>query len=521
MLFNSYPFLFAFLPAALVGYQIAGHFHRRAVVAWLGFVSLVFYAYWRPPLVVLLLCSIGINYLAAELISRHIRNTVGVRVWLWLAIAIDLGLLGFFKYLFPFLNFACHVAGSSRHWADVILPLGISFFTFTQIAYLVDLSQGDAVRQDLSSYVLFVTFFPHLIAGPILHHKDMMPQFQQDRKYQLRLDDFIVGLSWFIMGLGKKVLLADDFSHTAKAAYDSPGTLGMIVAWRGVLCYALQLYFDFSGYSDMALGLARMFSIDFPLNFSSPYKARNIIDFWQRWHITLTQYITDYVYSPLQFWISERRQEKGKKVSRKAQATLEGFTSMIAFPMMFTFLVAGIWHGAGLQYVVFGAIHGVYLTINHAWHLFRRKPGQQTAEKPPFLRAISHGSSVLLTFVCVLVANVFFRSDGCRRAISMLAAMAGAHGIGSRLLPHETASGAAVDVPKMIVGFLIVWALPNTQQILRRFKPSLHITPWDEVVPSRSLVWTPNIAWALTLSGVFFLVLVGLQKPSSFLYFQF
>ena len=343
------------------------------MVVWLGFMSLVFYAYWKPAIVFLLLASIAINYLAAELISRHIPNAVNVRVWLWLAICADLGLLGFFKYLFPFLNFASNVAGSSHHWTNVILPLGISFFTFTQIAYLVDLSQGDATRQDLASYVLFVTFFPHLIAGPILHHKDIMPQFQQDRDYRLRLDDVIVGLSWFIMGLGKKVLLADTFAHTAGLAYGAPGPLGFVLAWRGVLSYALQLYFDFSGYSDMALGLARMFSIDFPLNFSSPYKATNIIDFWQRWHITLTQYITSYLYSPLQFWISARRQEQGKKVSRKAQATLEGFTSLIAFPMMFTFLIAGIWHGAGLQYVVFGCLHGSYLTINHAWRLFGPK----------------------------------------------------------------------------------------------------------------------------------------------------
>ena len=522
MLFNSYAFLFGFLPLALIGYQIAGHFHRRAVVIWLGFMSLVFYAYWRPAIVFLLLVSIAINYLAAELISRHMPNAVDVRVWLWIAICADLGLLGFFKYLFPFLNFASQVAGSSHHWANVILPLGISFFTFTQIAYLIDLSQGNAIRQDLSSYVLFVTFFPHLIAGPILHHKDIMPQFQQDRKYRLRLDDVIVGLSWFIMGLGKKVLLADTFSHTAGLAYGAPGPLGFVLAWRGVLSYALQLYFDFSGYSDMALGLARMFSIDFPLNFSSPYKATNIIDFWQRWHITLTQYITSYLYSPLQFWISARRQEQGKKVSRKAQATLEGFTSMIAFPMILTMFIAGVWHGAGLQFLIFGVLHGIYLSVNHAWHLLRPKKRDGADElRSPFSRVFAQVSSILLTFLCVLIAQTFFRAESSSHAASLLAGMSGVYRIGPKFFPHETASAAAGDLLFMIVGFFIVWALPNTQQILRDFKPSLHITAWDEVVGAPRILWMPTVAWSLGLGCVAFLVLVRLQDPSTFLYFQF
>ena len=483
--------------------------------------SLVFYAYWRPAIVFLLLASIAINYIAAELISRHIPNAVDVRVWLWIAICADLGLLGFFKYLFPFLNFASQVAGSSHHWANVILPLGISFFTFTQIAYLVDLSQGNAIRQDLSSYVLFVTFFPHLIAGPILHHKDIMPQFQQDRKYRLRLDDFQVGLSWFIMGLGKKVLLADHFAPTADLAYGAPGSLGLILAWRGVLSYAFQLYFDFSGYSDMALGLARMFSIGFPLNFSSPYKAANIIDFWQRWHITLTQYITSYLYSPLQFWINARRQDQGKKVSRKAQATLEGFTSMIAFPMIFTMFIAGVWHGAGLQFIIFGTLHGIYLTINHSWHLFRSKKNTVESLRSPLLQTTWHASSVLLTFLCVVIAQTFFRASSSTRALSLLTGMCGGHGVGPKTFANEKAIVAVGHVLSLFAGFLIVWALPNTQQILRGFRPSLHITPWDEVVSAPRLEWRPTVTWSVGLGLVVFLALVGLQDPTTFLYFQF
>ena len=522
MLFNSYAFLFAFLPIALLGYQVAGHFHRRAVVAWLGFVSLAFYAYWRPPFVLLLLASIAINYTAACLISRTIPNRMSTRVWLWMAILLNLLALGYFKYFFPFLNFASTISGSSRHWSDVILPLGISFFTFTQIAFLVDLQQGSAKQQDLSSYILFVTFFPHLIAGPILHHAEMMPQFQQDRRYQLSLSDLSVGFSWFVMGLAKKVLLADNFATVANLTFAQAGPLSTLTAWRGVLNYALQLYFDFSGYSDMALGLARMFSIDFPLNFSSPYKASNIIDFWQRWHITLTQYITTYVYSPVQFWISARRQAAGKKVSRKAQATLGGFASMIAFPMLFTMFIAGLWHGAGFQYIVYGMLHGGYLTINHGWRLYSHKKAAATAPapRPLALRALTHSCAVLLTFLCVLVGQIFFRADSCSHAASILAGMIGLHSHASYLIQNETTSKALLNLAEIAAGFTIVWGLPNTQQILSRFKPSLHMTGWDtESVPR--LLWSPRLTWALALGCIFFVSLVALQDPSTFLYFQF
>src|SRR5579875_4037656 len=258
MLFNSYIFLFGFLPLALVGYQIAAHWHRRAVVLWLALASLLFYAYWRPKYLIILCGSILFNYVAGALISRRIANRINTRVLLTLAIAANLAVLCYFKYLMPLLNFFAGQMHSAHHWRDVVLPLGISFFTFTQIAYLVDLQQGGAVQQDLGSYTLFATFFPHLIAGPILHHAEIMPQFQQAKDYRLKLDDVAIGLTWFTMGLAKKVLLADKFAPGADAAFAASHTLSLPAAWAGVLAYALQLYFDFSGYSDMALGLARM-----------------------------------------------------------------------------------------------------------------------------------------------------------------------------------------------------------------------------------------------------------------------
>ena len=509
MLFNSYAFLFVFLPLALAGYHFAARLRRTAVILWLGIASLAFYAIWRPAYVVLLVGSIAVNFFIASLISRAIHNCIIPRLLLWTGVAINLGALAYFKYLFPIL--ASLIPGHT--WPGVVLPLGISFFTFTQIAYLIDLEQGSATQENLPGYLLFVTFFPHLIAGPILHHSEMMPQFHREGRYRLSLSDCTVGFSWFVMGLAKKVLLADTFANTANVVYSHRAPLTAILSWRGVLCYALQLYFDFSGYSDMALGLARMFSIEFPLNFASPYKATSIIDYWQRWHITLTRYVTAYLYNPLQLWITNLRQSRGQKVSRKALATPGGFLGMMAFPLLITFLITGVWHGAGPKYLVFGLIHGVYLTVNHAWRISRPRSTAIAAHR--------NVGSILLTFIAVVAAQTFFRGDSCRHALSILAGTLGLHGRGSWRLPNENPAAAFADLAAVAAGLFIVWFLPNTQQILRRFKPAIDLTQWDEVPTPSVLLWKPSLPWAFALCALFFLSLVYLQQPSTFLYFQF
>jgi alginate O-acetyltransferase complex protein AlgI len=527
MLFNSYAFILGFLPITLIGYQIAAYFHRRAVVAWLAVASMAFYAYWRPAFLLLLLGSILFNYGLSLLISRRIPTPISTRLLLWFGIAGNLAVLCYCKYLFPLLNWMGHAIHSNTHWADVLLPLGISFFTFTQIAYLVDLEEGSAKQQDFPSYCLFVTFFPHLIAGPILHHAEMMPQFQQDRDYRLKMNDLAIGSAWFIMGLCKKVIMADQFSRAANAAYHAPGHLPFLSSWAGVLSYALQLYFDFSGYSDMALGLARMFSIDFPLNFSSPYKSASIIDFWQRWHMTLTRYITVYIYNPASFAINRRRLAKGKKVSRKAFSTPAGFLDMVVAPTMLTLLLAGIWHGAGLQFAIFGILHGLYLSVNHAWLIFRQ-PAKLESQSV-FRRRLRHVNGVLLTFGAVLVGQVFFRALSTSDAMSMLGGMIGLHGFGS-LGASLTAPGGTLagdyrvtlrDCAEIVVGFIIVWAFPNTQQILIKFKPALEVTKADLEARLVPIFWNPTAGWALGLGAVFFAALIRLQDPSTFLYFQF
>ncbi len=235
------------------------------------------------------------------------------------------------------------------------------------------------MQQDLGSYTLFATFFPapYRRSHPAITPRSC-PSFQQDRDYRLRIEDIGIGFTWFVMGLCKKVLLADRFRDRRRCGLLARRkTSGQGSRGAGVLSYSLQLYFDFSGYSDMANGLARMFSIDFPLNFASPYKSANIIDFWQRWHMTLTRYITVYLYNPISLWVSRQRAQRGMKISRKAMATPSGFAMMIGFPTVVSLFIAGVWHGAGLQFIIFGLLHAVYLTANHAFPRFSAEASPQ------------------------------------------------------------------------------------------------------------------------------------------------
>ena len=475
MIFSSNEFLFMFLPGTLVGYQILARFGRIAVFSWLSLASLFFYGYWNPKYLFVLVGSIALNFLASRMIVRAAGER-GKTVILAGAIAANLGLLVWFKYLFPLLGFFHGVGWLGRDYGSVLLPLGISFFTFTQIAYLIDLRQEEAASQDLLSYVLFVTFFPHLVAGPIIHHSEMMPQFTAQPHTRLRAEDLAVGTTWFLMGLCKKVLIADSFGPVADALYRGPRGYGGEATWVGILCYAVQLYFDFSGYSDMALGLARMFSLTFPVNFNSPYKAANIIDFWQRWHMTLTRYLNLYLFNPLALHMTRRRIRSGKKASKRAQRTFAGFAQLIALPMFTTMFLAGVWHGAGMQFVLFGVAHAVYLTVNHAWRTF-------VPEESGWQRLLPYPVCVGITFACVIVGQIFFRADSARSAFYVLGSMFGRHG-GAGLeafkdLPTPSRMAAVgVHVWAMLaVVFLLVWALPNTQEILGQVEE-------DERLPS-------------------------------------
>jgi alginate O-acetyltransferase complex protein AlgI len=513
MLFNSFGFLFVFLPLTLAGYQLASVMGRRAVVLWLGLMSLVFYGVWRREFLWLLGASIVFNFVCSRLIARWRERDRLCSAAMWAGVCGNLLLLFFYKYLFPTLTGLGELLRLHHTFAAVLLPLGISFFTFTQIGYLIDLRQGAAEAQDLPEYLLFVTFFPHLIAGPILHHSEIMPQFREERRYGLRAEDLSVGLTWFIMGLFKKVMIADTMAPFADAAFAQPHALGVLPAWIGVLSYTMQLYFDFSGYSDMAIGLARMVSIRFPMNFASPYKAANIIDFWSRWHMTLTRYVTLYLYNPMSLWVNRRRLAKGKKVSRKGSATLEGFTSMVAFPTMVTMIIIGIWHGAGTQFLLFGLFHGVYLTVNHAWRIFRKKP--VAAREGHRLGQLNYAASVLLTLLCVIVGQVLFRANSTPDAFRLLASMAGSGGLGAHAV-------GALHKPMLLLLplFAAVWLLPNTQQILARFESDAGTMPQQDVL-GRWLLWRPGVVWALTMAAAFIVCMAFMEDTSRFLYFQF
>ncbi len=503
MLFNSASFLLFFLPVTCIGYQLVARFGRREVIGWLAFVSVVFYSWWNWHFVFVLLGSMLLNFSMSRLIAKS-RTPGQKQFWMVAGIAMNLATLFWFKYLFPLLHFIDSLGLRHHNWGDVALPLGISFFTFTQIGYLVDLSQGQAEPQNIVEYALFVTFFPHLIAGPIIHHKEMMPQFLEKRDPRLNMDDMLVGMSWFVLGLAKKCILADHFAPTADSAFAFGRELTASTAWLGIVAYSFQLYFDFSGYSDMAIGLARMFSISFPMNFNSPYKSLSVIDFWQRWHMTLTRYLTLYLYNPISLSVNRQRLRAGKKVSQKAARTIPGFLSMIGWPTMATMFLVGIWHGAGFQFVIFGLLHGCYLAVNHAWRLFKGAAGLR--EKPAISTRLA---STLLTYLCVIVAQVFFRAGSTGDAVHFLTSMTGRHGIGS--LSGVSHSSLLLTA----AGFFIVWFLPNTQEILGQAGSAIQSRHWSW------LAWKPIWQWSAALGVLFFLAVMSFRSSATFLYFQF
>ncbi len=366
MLFNSHIFIFVFMPLALLAYYLLGRINHRAAGVSLVVSSLVFYTWWNPPFVLILMGSIAFNYSISHWITRNEGFDRRQSAILILGVAANLTVLVYYKYLFALVGFLDTIGATSLKIDPVLLPLGISFYTFTQIGYLIDCRQGMAKDRDFFDYCLFVTFFPHLIAGPILHHREIMPQFAKSETYRLSRRNMAVGLTIFIIGLAKKVLIADSLIQVSNGGFNAPGTLGLLPSWLTALSFSLQLYFDFSGYSDMAIGLAYMFNVRFPLNFNSPYKARSIIDFWQRWHMTLTRYLTLYLYNPMALSATRRRIARGAPILTRDAKTVGGFVNMIAIPIFITMVLAGVWHGAGLTFLIFGLLHGTYLIINHA-----------------------------------------------------------------------------------------------------------------------------------------------------------
>ena len=403
MLFNSYFFILVFLPVTLlVFFTLGRRGGRRAAIGWLVAASLFFYGWWNPAYLGLIVASILFNYTIGTVLGDQRRRHASRKGALIIGIAANLTILAYYKYANFFLDSVNIALGTGYSLSEIILPLGISFFTFTQIAFLVDAYRGEAREYNFLHYALFVTYFPHLIAGPVLHHKEMMPQFDNASIFRFNTLNFSAGLTYFILGLFKKVILADgisSFGSPVFAAAAEGHPLSSLDAWGGALSYTFQLYFDFSGYSDMAIGLALMIGVRLPLNFNSPYKSVNIIEFWRRWHMTLSRFLRDYLYISL---------GGNKKGETRRYANI-----------MLTMLLGGLWHGAGWTFVIWGGLHGFYLMVNHAWQILCRRLGHDLQSSTWW----SRGLSTLLTFIAVVIGWVYFRSDSLETAHHMLRSM--------------------------------------------------------------------------------------------------
>jgi len=479
LLFNSYEFIFAFLPLVFLGYFLLnarGHYTGSKL--FLVFASLFFYSWWNPAYLPLILVSMVFNYAIGN--NMHKYEISKRKLLLTLGVVGNLSLLGYFKYAdFLIENFNA-VTGAHVELLHLMLPLAISFFTFQQIAYLVDSYREETKEYNFRNYALFVTFFPQLIAGPIVHHKEMMPQFMDPANGTFRYKNIALGLSVFAIGLFKKVIIADTFATWATAGFDGGQTLTLLDAWMTSLSYTFQLYYDFSGYTDMAIGAALLFNIRLPINFNSPYKALDIQDFWRRWHITLSRFLRDYIYIPL----GGNRKGRVRTYSN----------------LLITFLLGGIWHGAGWTFIFWGLMHGVALAIHRFW--------KELGMSMPKVLAW------FVTFNFVNLAWVFFRAKSFDDAIRVLKGMAGFNGIELPQWLHAklafleakgvTFGSCCSDkmlIP-MVIAFLIisVWA-KNSNEIAQMIKP--------------------NRLYAVTIGAAFAFSVLFLTRVSEFLYFNF
>ena len=475
MLFNSYEFIFLFFPIVLSIYFILGKNFSSLANTWLMLASLFFYGWWNINYLSLLIVSILINYLIAGWIIK-VRSKLSFSIGL----IFNLGLLGYYKYFDFFLD-NLNKFGMNFELINVILPLGISFFTITQLLYLFDCYEGVAKDHDFINYALFVSFFPHLMAGPILYHRQMMKQFRNSELRLVNWSNISQGLTIFVIGLVKKVIIADQLSPYVNLGYGHTAELDCITAWLTAISYMFQLYFDFSGYSDMAVGLAKMMNLEIPINFNSPYRANSLINFWQRWHISLTNAITACIYMPIVKYLK----------TRTLAHTITA--SFIAF------FIVGIWHGAGWTFVIFALLNSIGIVINYIWKYY----------KCSLSKVAAHSATLLY----ILITVIFFRADSVHDAFNVIKAMFGMTDI---VFPNKIVHFAEVhlgitlqvgDVPGtlpkliFIAALLIVAFCPNSNQLVKDFKPSYK--------------------WLAFTSIGFIIAFLFMTQPTEFLYFQF
>ena len=520
MLFNSFEFIFAFLPITfLLVWYATRNYSLHAAITVLVVCSLFFYAWWNPAYLLIILFSMVVNYFLGRALGKY-KN----RLTLTLGVSGNLLALGYFKYTDFIIGNVNTLFDLDMPLANVMLPLAISFFTFQQIAYLVDSYRGETIENNFLDYTLFITFFPQLIAGPIVHHKEMLPQFSGSKQL-LTKQNFAIGISIFAIGLFKKAVIADGIAAYATPAFaevDSGNSLDLLAAWSGALAYTFQLYFDFSGYSDMAIGLARLFGIILPLNFYSPYKSTNIAEFWRRWHMTLSRFLRDYVYFSL-------GGNRGSKIAR--------YRNLLA-----TMLLGGIWHGAGWNFLIWGGLHGCYLVICHSF----RDSSMFIQQYIP--TGLYRFLAWLITFIAVVIGWVFFRATTFEGSMLMLEGMAGVHGISipqgiflrlDSTMQNMLTAANIVTNTNGAVYFIKVWSwilvllttvlvLPNTQDLFSKYQGSLSslsylkqhsFWPLFSWVQQRN--WQQNSLWAAIIAVAFGFGVLTLSQVSEFLYFQF
>ena len=520
MLFNSFVFIFAFLPLSLLLTYGAGTWNQTAAKVALLCVSFVFYAWWRLSQLPLLLISIAFNYVAGEWMqrARAADRPRQVQAILVVGVLADVLFLGWFKYANFVVDNLNWAAGSHIQLDRIALPLAISFFTFQKIAYLIDTARGETRPVRVLDFSLFAAFYPQLIAGPIVHFREVMPQLQKPLFGKLIARNLMVGLVLFSIGLFKKTVLADTLAIYVKPLYEAARhgqELGFISAWVAGVGFTFQLYFDFSGYSDMAIGLGRMLGVKLPLNFHSPLRAASITDYWRRWHMTLQRFVVAYIFQPLSLPLT--------RVAADWNLTRwSGFLLDTGLPVFITFVIVGLWHGAGWTFILFGAMHGLYLGVNEAWREYqagrRRRLKRAGLPLPPpkRWRAVAYH---LVTLCAVVGANVMFRAATPGDAARIWRSMTG-FGIGQ--LPSEAQFNSGLVVMLAVAGSL-VFLMPNSQQIMGRFDPAVNWREWRDVArPPIRWTWAPS-PLGLVFAGItLFLGVAFIERGQSvFIYFNF
>lgn len=502
MLFHSYQFIVVFLPLCFLGFATVVHrWGWQAGILWLAASSIIFYGQWSVLHAVVLVASIVVNYAFALLIIKARQRRKRGFTPLMLAVTCNLGLLAYFKYTnFLIDNFNSVFAASAPH-LQIAYVVGISFFTFIQLGVLFEIYSGQLTSLRFSHFFLMGSFFPCVTAGPIVLQKEMMPQFAHERRALFNPLRIAVAVTVFGIGLFKKLVLADGIAPYADVAFNGVAAGGAIDAggaWIGAIAYTLQLYFDFSGYSDMAVGIGYLFGFRLPLNFNSPLKAASIIDFWRRWHMTMTRFFTTYLYTPLGICLMRRA------VKARLGKT-QRFLLAVATPVVITFVLAGVWHGAGWTFVVFGLIHGFALAINHAW----REAG---------LPALPRPVGWLLTMSVVVAGLVFFRAENLGVALTMLAGMLG--------VAPPPPSGAALIAVAATPALLLIFGLmtiallfPNTQELMRNHQ--IGADPLAREGGRHAWVWRPSRRWAIATCLLFAVSLGLMAGETTFVYYQF